>query len=765
MIDKNKIVFASHSGITIDCNPKAIFNYLYKHTNFNFVWLVRKDDIQKYKEKYNDKRIKIVNYHSQEAVKEINSCLVFINNQLNIYFYKKGLKKNIDQLFINTWHGSFGLKFIPLMDDKEIIQNSLKDIDYFLSNSDFETNVYKNTFSKNINVLKIGHPRNDDIINKEIKRKVICQKLHLNDKKKIVSWLPTVRQTSYDNLFYLDVNLILQALKSKFGNDWYFCIRVHRNNLNIKNLIINKYDDVIDLSEYDSIADIITITDILITDYSSVICDYILTKKIAFIYAPDYDNYIRFSGFYHNLEDLPFGLARNSCELANNIINFNLNKYRDDLNIFLSKVGCIEDGKASEKICKIISEFAKGHLNTLLEYTNIITPYMAKLLNANYCYFSFRNLGDQLILQRAITIKSQRDKNPQVVCSLTPELWENYKNAYIIRVFERKLHCYDGEIFETLKSLNIQPVFLSQEKFNKINNKLVRTYGDNHIVANVLKKMGFSGKYVVDLDFQNKKYINLNINKKYICIMTGGLQKYKTYPFEKLQNVVDHLKNDYQFCQIGVLKDPLLKDVIDLREKISIPEVAGLMSNAFCFIGGIGGLMHLANSVKCPSIVLYTSAEPDYIVNYKSNINIHPSKDTCSLCTNGSWCPWTTKCPNINDKQYECIKNIKEIDVIQAIHYLENRKQRYIPTIVQINNKEKFEVKDDKDYFKTGFKYILNKEIKQTQPFISINYIKNLDNKCYQLKIKNYPISSLMIFKNFIKIRFFFINFRIKYTH
>ena len=96
--------------------------------------------------------------------------------------------------------------------------------------------------------------------------------------------------------------------------------------------------------------------DAAITDYSSCIFDFLLTKNPGFIYAPDIETYNNERGFYYPLEQTPFPIARNNTELTYNILNFNSNDYNTNVERFLKDKGCIDDGQASARVCDLIDQ-------------------------------------------------------------------------------------------------------------------------------------------------------------------------------------------------------------------------------------------------------------------------------------------------------------------------------------------------------------------------------------------------------------------------
>ena len=75
--------------------------------------------------------------------------------------------------------------------------------------------------------------------------------------------------------------------------------------------------------------ELLCISDVLITDYSSSLFDFSLLHKPCFIYATDYESYDR--GTYFRLEELPFPLTLNNAELFDVISQFDKEEYESKL--------------------------------------------------------------------------------------------------------------------------------------------------------------------------------------------------------------------------------------------------------------------------------------------------------------------------------------------------------------------------------------------------------------------------------------------------
>ncbi|HDZ5105683.1 TPA: CDP-glycerol glycerophosphotransferase family protein, partial [Campylobacter jejuni] len=750
-LSKNKIVFIAHSASRFDCNPKAIFEELYKNNaKVKYVWILDKKLHHEYKDKYPN--VLFVEPNSIKTFFHLSTCRVFINNQIHIYYKKMGFSKRPEQLYLQTWHGSFGMKCIDIVDEVEKVFQASQDMDYWITNSFFESEVYKKSLWAN-RVVEIGHARSDVLFEADCKEHV-KEKYNLPKDCRLILYAPTKKE-QYSQLNCTEViakfsDKILRIFKQKYPEDtWYILIRRHTYD---KGILKYQNQNIIDVFDYPDVMELVKECDVLISDYSSIICDFALTYKPIFIYAKDYDTFILTSKLYHDYSKLPFGLAKNFDELEKCIINFKHDVYKQELKVWLESVGCIEDGKASKKISNLIIQFINKDKNINLYTTNQITPYIAKIMGFKNIYFTFRNIGDQIIMMRSLELLHQKTKQIFLIGTTLPDLWKEVKFVKVINLKEIKLHIYQKEQFDLMISYGIKPIFLTQESFNKEKGKYIRTYGPSHIVANVCSKLGLEGDILVDLNFplsEKEKTFGrfISKNRKQIAIISGGLQRYKTYPFEKLQQIVDRLKDKYDFIQIGIKKDLPLRGALDLREKLTLREVASTLYNSDLFVGGIGGFVHMANAVQCPSVVLYSEAEPNYMVNYNNNINVFPVDNACVKCTEGDYCPWTSLC-KAESQKYSCIDNIRVEDVIDAIN-----KRIHMPrnlnkaTIYNVKAKKVFGLEEQK---KTGFSFRSS-----NNKYIYLGRNKEGDKKILQLLIFGLKPVSILWKQGYYKLRIF----------
>ena len=151
--------------------------------------------------------------------------------------------------------------------------------------------------------------------------------------------------------------MLLNALIERFAGDWVLMIRHHPRIAKEQiSLIPHDNENIIDVTYYSDIQELLISADVVMSDYSSCIFDFMLTKRPAFIYATDIKKYNSERGFYYPLEATPFPIATNNKQLVQNIKNFDFKEYKQKVEIFLKEKGCIEDGKASERVVDLIRE-------------------------------------------------------------------------------------------------------------------------------------------------------------------------------------------------------------------------------------------------------------------------------------------------------------------------------------------------------------------------------------------------------------------------
>ncbi len=364
-VQKNKIVFSNFCGNNFGCNPKYVaLECLKRKLDYDLVWLVNSnlaDD-----ELDIPKGVRVVRNDFPLAIKELATAKIWVSNVRLIKYFKKGLEKKKDQVYIQTWHGSLGIKKIDGDANPKFWERSTWDgyekidsqsVDYLISNSEFENEVYKSAFWGLGEIKEMGHPRNDIFFKDTTSVKAdVYKELGIPSDKKILLYVPSYRDDGRLYCYFMNYEKVLEACKKRFGGDWVMCIRLHPRMAKFATKILKPSEKIIDCSYYPDVQDLLVAADIAITDYSSCIFDYLLSSKPAFIYAVDIDEFDEERGFYYPFSSTPMSVAKNDDELCDNILNFDMAKFEKENKEFLQGKGCIEDGHAAERVVDFIQE-------------------------------------------------------------------------------------------------------------------------------------------------------------------------------------------------------------------------------------------------------------------------------------------------------------------------------------------------------------------------------------------------------------------------
>jgi CDP-glycerol glycerophosphotransferase len=358
-IQKSKIFIQNFNGKGYGDNPKYIAEeILRRRPDFVIVWAVRPESQKDFPQ-----TVRTVPYISIRAIYEEATAKIWIDNcRKQLY-----VRKRKAQYYIQTWHGIAGLKKVEKDVEQQLSASYVKQAKYdsslinlFISDSKFSSQLYLTSFWYAGKIFECGSPRDDILIrpNQNIRDKV--QKyFNITGNTGIILYAPTFRNNFDINVYNIDYELILNSLNEKTKKTWIFLIRMHPN-ISEKSKHFSYNNKILDASNYDDMQELLLISDILITDYSTCMYEYALMNKPAFLYINDYEQYIKERDYYFDLLSLPFPHAMNSNELLQKMFDFDTTPYLNSLNEFFSKVGIVKDGNASKKIVdRIIMEIEK----------------------------------------------------------------------------------------------------------------------------------------------------------------------------------------------------------------------------------------------------------------------------------------------------------------------------------------------------------------------------------------------------------------------
>ncbi|MDT0702586.1 glycosyltransferase [Mammaliicoccus sciuri] len=403
-VSDNHIIYQVRDGQSMTDSPYYIFKYLLarnEYKDYVHIWVVDSENRkQEYSKIYsNHSNIKFVIKESKDYLYYLTKCKYILNNAtFPAYFTKKP-----SQIYINTWHGT-PLKYMGLDIPNNLVgtQNTIKNFlnsDYIISPNAHTTKIFKSAYKlDNLNdeaILEVGYPRIDATINFSNNR--LLEKLKSQysgiDQKPILLYSPTWRGENVNNPEDNIQEIIETIDKLNKSTKYNILLKVHpfvfnhaKNHKELNQFLV---DDNIDTNE------LLSIIDILVTDYSSIFFDFLVTKKPILFYVPDIKTYDLNRGLYLDSNSLPgpsLGNLDQLVEAINNIDDTH-KEFKEKYNDYYEKFASLNDGKVTEHVVNQI--FKKPKIQTtnttnskkrILIYpggmrNNGITTSMINLLN------------------------------------------------------------------------------------------------------------------------------------------------------------------------------------------------------------------------------------------------------------------------------------------------------------------------------------------------------------------------------------------------
>ncbi len=363
-LPKNRrlIIFESFSGKQYSDNPRAIYEYIQNHySDYSMYWSVDKRKIDDLK----DHNIKIVRRFSLKWLFLMTRAKYWVTNcRLPLW-----ASKSPQTVYVQTWHGTplkrLGLDIeqvhMPGTNTKKYKRNFTREAakwDYLISPNGYSTEIFRQAFDFKKKVIESGYPRNDFLIqsNNAVASAKIKNACGLPIDKKVILYAPTWR----DNQFYakgrykFDLQLDLDAMKKELGDEYIILLRLHY--LVSENLDLSGMEGfVFDVSSYEDIRDLYLISDLLITDYSSVFFDYANLKRPMIFFVHDIEEYRdQLRGFYFDFEkEAPGPLVRTTEDVIKEIRAIDQHSFTPSED-FYKKFCHLENGRASEQVVKEI---------------------------------------------------------------------------------------------------------------------------------------------------------------------------------------------------------------------------------------------------------------------------------------------------------------------------------------------------------------------------------------------------------------------------
>lgn len=365
-INKKRVMFESFLGRNVSGNPKYLYEQMIKDgldNKYDLIWILNNIDepINGSGKKVKRKTLKYYYYMAT------SKYWIFNCRQADEIIKRK------ENIYLQTWHGTPLKKLAMDMDNvnmagqtdineyKEKFYNNSRRWDYLLIQNDYSREIFKKAFAFNKTILN-GYPANDILYTENNKESIdkIKDKLNIPKNKKIILYAPTWRDDNFykKGHYRMNIELDLDKMQKELGNEYIILLRMHyliTNNINIE-----KYKGfVYDYSQGYDIQELYLVSDILITDYSSVMFDYSNLNRPIIFFTYDIEQYRdALRGFYFDFEEeAPGPLVVDTegvIECLKSIDDIN-KQYKNKKEKFYNKFCHIDDGNKAKEILDAIN--------------------------------------------------------------------------------------------------------------------------------------------------------------------------------------------------------------------------------------------------------------------------------------------------------------------------------------------------------------------------------------------------------------------------
>ena len=354
-VQPHTVVFEAFMGKKYACSPKALYQAMLQdpyYASWKKVWAFRNPEEYRFLEQ--DENTRVVEYRKKEYYQVYAQAAYWITNSR----LPREVVPKKNQEYIQCWHGTplkkLGYDLEYYAENKgnlnEVRENYLGEAKKFTrmpSPSPFYTEKMISAFhlkslgKENI-FLEKGYPRNDRLyLVTEEEISVLRKKLGIPEGKKVILYAPTWRENQHvpGEGYRYQLQVDFHEWKKRLGEEYIVLFRAHYF---ISNLFdFDEYDGFIkNVSDLDDVNDLYLVSDVLITDYSSVFFDYGILERPILFYMYDYDAYKNeMRDFYFDIHMLPGPVVKTQEELLKNMGNLPeiVEKYREKYKTFNEK--------------------------------------------------------------------------------------------------------------------------------------------------------------------------------------------------------------------------------------------------------------------------------------------------------------------------------------------------------------------------------------------------------------------------------------------
>ena len=598
-IDEKLIVFESREGNGFVGNPYGFYKAMQQDDRFadyTFCWIYHENvDVENLKNNIEDfKQTIFVQRNTLEYAKVLATAKCLINNTVTQTLYRK----REGQIFVSTWHGTplKSLAYDSPYDPQNPfpIRNGMRNFlmaDFLLGPNEHTSKVllyaYKVDGLFDGKILQGGYPRNDLTFNtskETVYNKLKKANIYLDENKPTIMYTPTWR-----GRFISDASVNIDQMKTevallreKISDQYNLLVKVHPVAYD-KIHADESLDDIL-VPNWADANEVMVVTDLLITDYSSIFFDYMVTDKPILFYCWDDDMYSKNRKMYLDLSTLPGPILHTMVEVIEAIKNIDSIscQYKDKYKAMKQMLLSYDDGQVAKREIEAIF-FGKEQQNNL----EIISGNQTK----KRLLFYVGELKNNIVWRRFVQLIKNIDFDLYDITliaspNLSEEGWNNLRTIchYIRPMFRQGYPLFTVE--ETVDDLLIRQYGLDEDTLHiyperAYKNESNRIFGNCHFDMAI----DFAGdnfywtRYILESNadekivFQQynlkKQIATARKNKKWARVrsLQAMISVYQRY--DKVISVAKHASANYSYCQDKLVDEsfvalPLKEDPVSL---------------------------------------------------------------------------------------------------------------------------------------------------------------------------------------------------------
>ncbi|MEP6816136.1 MAG: glycosyltransferase [Marmoricola sp.] len=363
------VLYESFFGNGILDNPEAIFRHLLDQPDqrhLKHIWVL--DDVDAHPEVTaefaGDSRVRFVGIETPEYLHALATSQYLVNNAT----FPQEFAKRPGQTYVNTWHG------VPLkhmgydmrgggIESRNVSRNFLQ-ADYLVSANSFMTDtMYRKGYRlQGIfrgSVIEEGQPRIDRQIQAMEDPAPFIAQVEAGgvvvDGRKIVLFAPTWRGDSFGDPHVNAAEMVrtVRQLQKALGEEYVVLLKTHQV---VHNAVKKRLGQTNFLVPNDIATNLLLgVSDLLVTDYSSIFFDYLATGRPIVHYVPDLDDYEVTRGLYLEQDELFGPFCKTIAELAEHVEEGLAGDGRSALSVKgAERFNAKDDGNATARLVDIV---------------------------------------------------------------------------------------------------------------------------------------------------------------------------------------------------------------------------------------------------------------------------------------------------------------------------------------------------------------------------------------------------------------------------